>query len=94
MKMKSNVYLIFSIKKGRFDEAEQSLLRVFGSAYDAKQDVMNISENLQHLRNVTVTLPKFWDLRRIFFGNIDVCLRFKVNSNIVSGKTKKEKVIT
>jgi len=41
---------VFSIKKGRFDEAEQSLLRVFGSAYDAKQDVMNISENLQHLR--------------------------------------------
>ena len=93
MMMKFNVYLIFSIKKGRFDEAEQSLLRVFGSAYDAKQDVMNISENLQHLRNVTVTLPKFWDLRQIFFWE-HCCLRFKVNSNIVSGKTNKEKVIT
>ena len=28
------------------------MLRVFGSDYDAKQDVINISENLQHLRNV------------------------------------------
>ena len=44
--------LSFSIKKGRLDEAEKSLLRVFGSDYDAKQDVINISENLQHLRNV------------------------------------------
>ena len=46
----------FSIKKGRFDEAEQSLLKMFGSEYDAKQDVITISENLQHLRNVTLML--------------------------------------
>ena len=47
-----NNHFAFSIKKGRLDEAEQSLLRVFGSDYDAKKDVINISENLQHLRNV------------------------------------------
>ena len=41
-----------SIKKGRHEEAEQSLLRVFGSDYDAKQDVINISDNLQHLREL------------------------------------------
>jgi len=41
---------VFSIKKGRYDEAEQSLLRVYGSDYDAKQDVINISENLHQLR--------------------------------------------
>ena len=33
------------------EEAEQSLLKVFGPDYDAKQDVMNISDNLQHLRD-------------------------------------------
>ena len=41
---------IFSIKKGKLEEAEQSLLKVFGPDYDAKQDVINISDNLQHLR--------------------------------------------
>jgi len=41
---------VFSIKKGKLDEAEQSLLKVFGPDYDAKQDVINISDNLQHLR--------------------------------------------
>jgi len=41
---------VFSIKKGKFEEAEQSLLKVFGPDYDAKQDVINISDNLQHLR--------------------------------------------
>ena len=50
--LRLNVHSSFSIKKGRLDEAEQSLIRVFGSDYDAKQDVINISENLQHLRNV------------------------------------------
>ena len=44
--------LVFSIKKGKFEEAEQSLLKVFGPDYDAKQDVINISDNLQHLRKV------------------------------------------
>ena len=43
---------VFSIKKGKLDEAEQSLLKVFGPDYDAKQDVINISDNLQHLRKV------------------------------------------
>ena len=33
------------------EEAEQSLLKVFGPDYDAKQDVINISDNLQHLRD-------------------------------------------
>ena len=28
------------------------MLRVFGSDYDAKQDVINISDNLQHLREL------------------------------------------
>ena len=51
--LRLNIHSSFSIKKGRLDEAEQSLIRVFGSDYDAKQDVINISENLQHLRNVT-----------------------------------------
>ena len=51
--LRLNIHFAFSIKKGRLDEAEQSLIRVFGSDYDAKQDVINISENLQHLRNVT-----------------------------------------
>ena len=50
--LRLNIHFAFSIKKGRLDEAEQSLIRVFGSDYDAKQDVINISENLQHLRNV------------------------------------------
>ena len=52
MQFCSNVVICFSIKKGRHEEAEQSLLRVFGSDYDAKQDVINISDNLQHLRGV------------------------------------------
>ena len=52
MQFCSNVVFCFSIKKGRHEEAEQSLLRVFGSDYDAKQDVINISDNLQHLREL------------------------------------------
>ena len=52
MQLCSDVVLCFSIKKGRHEEAEQSLLRVFGSDYDAKQDVINISDNLQHLREL------------------------------------------
>ena len=43
--------VFFSIKKGKLEEAEQSLLKVFGPDYDAKQDVINISDNLQHLRH-------------------------------------------
>ena len=54
--LRLNFHFNFSIKKGRLDEAEQSLLRVFGSDYDAKQDVVNISENLQHLRNVRLLM--------------------------------------
>ena len=44
--------VFFSIKKGKLEEAEQSLLKVFGPDYDAKQDVINISDNLRHLRKV------------------------------------------
>ena len=67
MQLCSNVVLCFSIKKGRHEEAEQSLLRVFGSDYDAKQDVINISDNLQHLRQ--------WLTSQYLLGRLDCVKR-------------------
>jgi len=39
-----------SVKKGRLDEAEMSLCRVFGPDCDARRDVLSISENLTQLK--------------------------------------------
>lgn len=63
---------IFSIKKGKLEEAEQSLLKVFGPDYDAKQDVINIMDNLQHLRNASQSAQCFEMQLRLCKGNFNV----------------------
>ena len=70
-------------------------LRVYGSDYEkAKQDVINISENLHQLRNVPIT--KNSDRNQPVINQIDL---FNINSDVicdwyVAGKAKEEKVTT
>ena len=67
---------------------------MYGSDYDAKQDVINISENLHQLRNVPIT--KNSDGNQPVINKIDL---FNINSDVicdwyVAGKAKEEKVTT
>ena len=41
---------VFLVKKGRIENAENSISRAFGPKYDSKQEVDIISDNLENLR--------------------------------------------
>ena len=67
-----------------------SLIRVYGSDYDAKQDVINISENLHQLRNVPIT--KNSDRNQPVINQIDLFNSVVICDWYVAGKAKEEKV--